>query len=93
MRLSYLVAFALIALPACADEELRPETSSVLEAPEYSENREPFKTAGPPPPIRERRLDTTPETSRQMIYITGDVGPVATQAQPTFGTVNALDKH
>ena len=84
----------LIALPACADAELDPAPSPVLEGPELSMPHEPRKTADPPPPVREHRLDTSPQSSQQMIFITGqsEVAPVPSSTPATTGTVNAVDR-
>lgn len=109
MRATLSRAFAVLAVAAlglasggCADPELAPAPSPVLEAPELSMPREEKKTADPPPPIRERRLDTSPQSSQQYIYLSEPgaapvtsgtaPGPTGPAGPATSGTVNALDR-
>ncbi len=88
MRRSVLVAsFALALLAGCTDPELDPAPQPLSEAPEFTQPREPKKSADPPPPIHERRLDTTPESGKQYIYMTDTATPTSAA---TTGTVNAL---
>ena len=93
-RLSILLPLFLLLVPACADEEVQPAASTVLEAPELTAPREQRKSADPPPPIRERRLDTSPQSSQNLIpvYMAEPAPPSSASAPATQGTVNALDR-
>jgi hypothetical protein len=88
---SYVLALGIFLLPGCADPELDPAPSAVLEAPELSMPREPHKTADPPPPIREQRLDTSPQSSQSLPPFPGSE-PAPVPSASTTGTVNALDR-
>ena len=92
MRFSLIVGLAALAFAAgCSSPELDPAPQPLLDGPELTMPREPKKTADPPPPIHEHRLDTSPQSGQQYIYLT-ETTAASTTATPaaTTGTVNAL---